>query len=91
MPLPAWMAGHPGAPKPAVPDWVRERLAPAPVTYVRGDHVELVAEVTALGYTARPGEMGEVEEVHTGGLMTVRLENGRRTFPYRDEVTPVPR
>jgi hypothetical protein len=55
-------------------------------TYVRGDCVELVAPVTALGHTAHPGDMGRVEEVHTGGLMTVRLENGRHTFPHRDEV-----
>ncbi|MFJ9149115.1 hypothetical protein ACIRP7_13800 [Streptomyces sp. NPDC102270] len=60
-------------------------------TYVQGDHVELTAEVTALGHTAQPGEMGEVEEVHTGGLMTVRLESGRRTCLHRDEVVSVTR
>ncbi|WP_331763115.1 hypothetical protein OG571_47285 (plasmid) [Streptomyces sp. NBC_01369] len=28
MPLPAWMHNYPGGPKPAVPTWVSERLAP---------------------------------------------------------------
>ncbi|MEO3976735.1 hypothetical protein [Streptomyces sp. CAU 1734] len=54
--------------------------------YVRGDGVKLTAEVTALGHTAQPGEAGVVEEVHAGGLMTIRLESGRRTFPQPSEV-----
>lgn len=51
-----------------------------------GQHIELTAQVSALGHTAYPGDQGVVKGIHTDGLLTVRMDNGRTQFPHRDEV-----
>ncbi|MEY9961505.1 hypothetical protein [Streptacidiphilus sp. MAP5-52] len=55
-----------------------------------GQRVELTARIEALGNTAYPGDQGTVEGVHSGGSLTVRMDNGRTHFPTRDEVTALP-
>lgn len=56
---------------------------------VRNDRIELTAEVTALGHTHHEGDHGVVQEVHTGGLLTVRMDDGRTQFPHTNETKPV--
>jgi len=56
-----------------------------------GQRIELTARIEALGNTAYPGDQGTVEGVHDGGgILTVRMDNGRTHFPTRDEVTALP-
>lgn len=54
---------------------------------MRGDRVTLTTDIEALGTRHQAGAQGTVEEVHTGGHLTVRMDDGRRNFPTRDEVT----
>ncbi len=56
--------------------------------HIRGDRVELTADVSALGQTHRTGDRGEVLESHTDGYLTVRFADGRTNFPHADEVKP---
>ncbi|WP_331726021.1 hypothetical protein [Streptomyces sp. NBC_00470] len=58
---------------------------------IRNDRVELTADVEALSVRSRRGERGSVEEVHAGGYLTVRMDNGRPQFPRCDEVDVLPR
>jgi hypothetical protein len=54
---------------------------------MRGKRITLTTTVEALGTRHRAGEQGAVEEVHADGHLTVRMDDGRRTFPTGDEVT----
>ncbi|WP_158717550.1 hypothetical protein [Streptomyces sp. NRRL WC-3744] len=54
---------------------------------MRGIRITLTIDVDALGTRHRAGDQGTVEEVHTDGHLTVRMDNGRRNFPTHDEVT----
>ncbi|WP_329449217.1 hypothetical protein OG906_41080 (plasmid) [Streptomyces sp. NBC_01426] len=47
----------------------------------------LTTNIEALGTRHQAGDQGTVEEVHTGGHLTVRMDDGRTNFPTRDEVT----
>lgn len=52
-----------------------------------GSRIELIAQVEAFGRVAEVGDQGVVQEIHTGGLLTVRMDDGRPQFPHRNEVT----
>lgn len=54
-----------------------------------GDRVELTTKIESLGNTAEAGDQGTVTGVHSGGYLTVRMDNGRTQFPSTDEVDPV--
>ncbi|MFI8343962.1 hypothetical protein ACIF8W_28375 [Streptomyces sp. NPDC085639] len=58
---------------------------------MRGDRVTLTTDIEALGTRHKAGDQGTVEELHTGGHLTVRMDDGRTNFPTRDEVTTDPR
>ncbi|MFJ6669417.1 hypothetical protein [Streptomyces sp. NPDC091383] len=51
-----------------------------------GQRIAIKTLVEALGHTARPGDKGTIEGVHTGGTLTVLLDNGRPSFPTVSEV-----
>ncbi|MEU2287863.1 hypothetical protein ABZ614_39170 [Streptomyces sp. NPDC013178] len=55
-----------------------------------GQRIELTTRIESLGNTARPGDQGTVEGVHTDGYLTVRMDNGRPQFPRTDEVIVLP-
>ncbi|MFB7341229.1 hypothetical protein ACFRFJ_28275 [Streptomyces hydrogenans] len=57
---------------------------------MRGTRITLTTTVEALGNRHRAGEQGKVEETHTDGYLTVRMDDGRHNFPHRDEVTSDP-
>lgn len=57
---------------------------------MRGQRIKLTADVEALGTRHHKGDQGVIEEVHTGGHLTVRMDNGRPQFPTRDEVDALP-
>lgn len=50
---------------------------------MRGDRVTLTTDIEALGTRHKAGDQGTVEELHTGGHLTVRMDDGRRNFPPR--------
>lgn len=52
-----------------------------------GIRIELTARIEAFGRVAEAGDQGVIQEKHTGGLLTVRMDDGRPQFPSRDEVT----
>ncbi|MFJ2271856.1 hypothetical protein ACIP4W_36500 [Streptomyces sp. NPDC088846] len=54
---------------------------------MRGDRITLTTDIEALGTRHQAGAQGTVEEVHTGGHLTVRMDDGRHNFPTYDEVT----
>ncbi|WP_158070742.1 hypothetical protein [Streptomyces sp. CB00316] len=54
---------------------------------MRGTRIQLTADIEALGTRHKAGDQGTVEGVHTGGNLTVRMDDGRTTFPSQDEVT----
>jgi hypothetical protein len=56
------------------------------MNHIRGQRIQLTVRVEALGVTANPGDKGTVEGVGSDGYLTVRLDNGRRTYPHTDEV-----
>ncbi|KOU99107.1 hypothetical protein [Streptomyces sp. XY533] len=53
-----------------------------------GSRIELTAPVTALGHTAHEGEQGTVQGTDPDGYLIVRMDDGRHSFPHRDEVQP---
>ena len=53
---------------------------------MRGTRITLTADIEALGTRHRAGDHGTVEEIHTDGHLTVRMDDGRRNFPAHDEV-----
>ncbi|MDJ0385234.1 hypothetical protein [Streptomyces sp. G-G2] len=55
---------------------------------MRGDRITLTTDIEALGTRHQAGAQGTVEEVHTGGHLTVRMDDGSTNFPTRDGVTP---
>ncbi|MEU5713980.1 hypothetical protein [Streptomyces flaveolus] len=57
---------------------------------MRGTRITLTTDVEALGTRHHTGDQGTVEEVHTDGHLTVRMDDGRRNFPTKDEVTEQP-
>ncbi|MFH8470945.1 hypothetical protein [Streptomyces sp. NPDC017991] len=57
---------------------------------MRGSRIKLITDIEALGARHRAGDLGTVEEVHTGGYLTVRMDDGRPNFPTRDEVSLEP-
>ncbi|MFE1442954.1 hypothetical protein [Streptomyces sp. NPDC058739] len=57
---------------------------------MRGTRITLTTDIEALGTRHRAGEQGTVEEMHAGGHLTVGMDDGRRTFPTRDEVRTDP-
>ncbi|WP_158076980.1 hypothetical protein [Streptomyces sp. CB02009] len=57
---------------------------------MRGSRVTLTTDVEALGTRHSAGDQGTVTEMHTGGHLTVRMDNGRDNFPTCDEVTTDP-
>lgn len=52
-----------------------------------GNRIELTAQIEAFGRVARIGDQGVIQEMHTGGHLTVRMDDGRPQFPRREEVT----
>ncbi|MFF3019721.1 hypothetical protein [Streptomyces sp. NPDC057939] len=58
---------------------------------MRGDRITLTNDIEALGTRHSAGEQGTVEAMHTGGYLTVRMDDGRTNFPSQDEVTTDPR
>jgi hypothetical protein len=54
---------------------------------MRGDRITLTTDVTTLGVQHRAGDQGTVEAEHAGGHLTVRMDDGRPSFPSKDEVT----
>nr|MDT0521296.1 hypothetical protein [Streptomyces sp. DSM 41633] len=58
---------------------------------MRGDRITLTTDIEALGTRHSAGDQGTVEEVHTGGHLTVRMDDGRTNFPAQDEVTTAQR
>ncbi|UXX98041.1 hypothetical protein N7U49_47955 (plasmid) [Streptomyces sp. AD2-2] len=50
---------------------------------MRGTRITLTADIEALGTRHRTGDHGTVDEVHTDGHLTVRMDDGRRNFPTR--------
>ncbi|MFF5131028.1 hypothetical protein ACFY41_29405 [Streptomyces syringium] len=58
---------------------------------MRGDRVTLTTDIEALGTRHKAGDQGTVEEAHTGGHLTVRMDDGRTNFPTQGEVTTDPR
>lgn len=51
-----------------------------------GQRIELTCDIESLGVRARRGDKGVVRGVHTGGHLTVRMDNGRTQFPCTSEV-----
>ncbi|MFH8470017.1 hypothetical protein [Streptomyces sp. NPDC017991] len=54
---------------------------------MRGSRITLTTDIEALGTRHRAGDRGTIEEVHAGGHLTVRMDDGRPNFPTEDEVT----
>ena len=54
----------------------------------RGDRIELTADIEALGHKHQAGDKGTVQEIHTGGYLTARMDNGRTNFPHTNETKP---
>lgn len=54
-----------------------------------GDRIELTTPVESLGNKAQAGDQGTVTGVHSGGHLTVRMDDGRVQFPHSDEVDPL--
>ncbi|MEU6595148.1 hypothetical protein ABZ923_39130 [Streptomyces sp. NPDC046881] len=52
---------------------------------MRGARVTLTTDVEALGTRHHTGDQGVVEEVHVDGDLTVRMDDGRRTFLGSEE------
>lgn len=61
------------------------RSTGAPI--MRGTRIQLTSDIEALGTRHKAGDQGTVEGVHTGGNLTVRMDDGRPNFPSQDEVT----
>lgn len=57
---------------------------------MRGQKIQLTADITALGTRHHTGDQGTVEEIHTDGHLTARMDDGRRQFPHTTEVNVVP-
>ena len=55
-----------------------------------GDRIQLTEDVEALGARHQAGEQGTVREVHVGGHLTARMDDGRTQFPHQDEVKQLP-
>ncbi|MFF4410150.1 hypothetical protein [Streptomyces sp. NPDC001404] len=55
---------------------------------MRGNRVTLTTDIEAAGTRHCAGEHGTVEQVHVDGYLTVRMDDGRRNFPTRNEVNP---
>lgn len=53
---------------------------------MRGTRITLTTDIEALGTRHRAGDQGTVEEEHTDGYLTARMDDGRAAFPTRDEV-----
>ncbi|MFH8558921.1 hypothetical protein ACH4FE_35765 [Streptomyces celluloflavus] len=53
---------------------------------MRGDRITLTTDIEALGHRHHAGDQGTVEEMHTGGGLVVRMDDGRHNFPTQDEV-----
>ncbi|MER7750250.1 hypothetical protein ABT013_33840 [Streptomyces bacillaris] len=54
---------------------------------MRGTRIKLTTDIQAGGTRHKAGAEGTVEKTHTGGDLTVRMDDGRTTFPSKDEVT----
>ncbi|WP_010361183.1 hypothetical protein, partial [Streptomyces acidiscabies] len=52
-----------------------------------GNRIELTARIEAFDRVAEIGDQGVIQEMHTGGHLTVRMDDGRPQFPRHDEVT----
>ncbi|MEU3356067.1 hypothetical protein [Streptomyces sp. NPDC037389] len=67
---------------------------------MRGQRVQLTAEIESLGVTAHPGDQGTVIELHTPDVdpetgkehryLTVQMDDGRIQHPRTDEATVLP-
>ncbi|KMS74214.1 hypothetical protein ACM01_14945 [Streptomyces viridochromogenes] len=55
-----------------------------------GQRIELTTDMESLGHKHKAGDQGRVEELHTGGHLTVRMDNGRPQFPRTGEYTVLP-
>lgn len=55
---------------------------------MRGNRIELTTDVTALGHTHQAGDRGTVQELHSDGYLTVRMDDGRPQFPHAEETRP---
>ncbi|MFD7867599.1 hypothetical protein [Streptomyces sp. NPDC059783] len=55
-----------------------------------GARIELTARIQAFDRVAEIGDQGVIQEMHTGGHLTVRMDDGRPQFPRRNEVTVIP-
>ena len=53
---------------------------------MRGARITLTTAIESLGNRHQAGEKGTVEGMHTGGYLTVRMDDGRVGFPTQDEV-----
>ena len=56
----------------------------------RGTRIELTTDMESLGHKHQAGDTGTVEELHTGGHMTARMDDGRTQFPHKDEAVELP-
>ncbi|MGW6015584.1 hypothetical protein [Streptomyces sp. NPDC055210] len=56
-------------------------------TVMRGSRITLTNDIEALGTRHRAGDRGTVEEIHTCGHLTVRMDDGRPNFPTQEEVS----
>jgi hypothetical protein len=54
---------------------------------MRGSRITLTTDIEALGTRHHAGDQGTVDEVHTDGHLTVRMDDGRPAFSTQDEVT----
>ncbi|MFD5415234.1 hypothetical protein [Streptomyces nojiriensis] len=54
-----------------------------------GARIELTTRIEAFGRVAEIGDQGVIQEMHTGGHLTVRMDDGRPQFPRHDEVTVI--
>lgn len=58
---------------------------------MRNERVELTADVTSLNdHIHYAGDRGTVQERHTGGSLTVKMDSdGRTNFPHVSQTKPV--
>jgi hypothetical protein len=55
-----------------------------------GQRIQLTTRIEALGHAAYAGDQGTVRGIHSDGLFTVRMDDGRTQFPSREEFTTLP-
>lgn len=53
----------------------------------QGSRVVLAVDIETLGARHEAGSQGTVEKVHAGGGLTVRMDDGRATFPGQGDVS----